>query len=85
MLIKIEEAYELITEGAACISNGPGCHPYHESWEMLHEGIRALGMAVLEESQVVEQYTCYVTCDHGEECRTTRRAALRDLIRAVGK
>lgn len=45
---------------------------------------RAYGQAVLQEAEVLEQYTCHVACDHGDECRTTRRAALRARIAALG-
>ena len=56
-----------------------------KSESRLRSAIRAGFLAVLDEAADVEQYTCNVACDHGEECRTTRRAALRAKIKALGK
>jgi hypothetical protein len=65
-----------------------------ECWHELHgaEGrdhvascARVLALATLEAATALEQYTCHVACDHGEECRTTRRAALRAQIEKLGE
>lgn len=72
----IEEAY-------AALNPKPGRHYYHGEFTSDAEKARALALASVREAEALEQYTCHVACDHGEECRTTQRAALRARIEAL--
>lgn len=78
-MLSIEEAWH---EHAIALD------PVYGQWEVdgafITDAARTLVLAVLDEAAEVEQYTCNVACDHGEECRTTRRAALRARIKALG-
>ncbi len=54
------------------------------SEECLSADLRALAKVVAKEAEALSVYTCNVVCDHGEDCRQTRQAALRTEIDALG-